>query len=326
MNIVKIKSIILFVFFANQCFGQNLVLNPSFENYCGKYPCNWFEISGTPDIYTKNKLHISYRLHIYNDFLGATKGKVFVGLGSVHTKAGEGIQGTLKQKLDSNRLYNIKMYAMSYHFCNGGFRSIRVCLTDTLLNKTVQPFEYKLKSIDLYAKDSAIINSRETWVELSSNYFAKGNEKYIYITGQTDTLKSALKMGCIMKYFDSVIVEPTSIFLNKPITIDSIFFETGKAIISPLSFPKLYNLVLVLNQNLYSKIKINGHTDNIGLPSTNMLLSQKRAQVVVNYLISKGVSKNKLIAIGFGSTKPIADNLTEDGKAKNRRIEFEFTD
>lgn len=324
MNFNKTIGLLLGIIFSKSVLSQNLVLNPSFENYCGKYPCDWFEISGTPDVYTKNKLHQSYKLHLYNDFTGPTKGNVFLGIGSSKTKAGEGLQGTLKQKLDSNRLYNIKLYALSYHFCNGGFRSIKVSLTDTILNKTIEPFEYKLKSINLYSKDSAIVKSRDTWVELSSKYIANGNEKYIYISGQSDTVKTALKMGCIMRYFDSVIVEPTLIVLNSPMPIDSLFFETGKATISSLSYSKLNNLVLFLNQNIGSKIKINGHTDGQGNSEKNLQLSIARAKAVTTYLVSKGILKNRISFNGYGDKKPIAENTTEAGRAKNRRIEVEF--
>lgn len=321
MNFNKI-IILSILFCAEHCFCQNLVLNPSFETYCGKYPCNWHEISGTPDVYTKNKSHISYSLHILNDYKEKTIGNVFIGIGSSPSKSGEGIQGTLACKLDSNRLYHIKLYAMSYHFCNGGFKSIKVSLTDTILNKTVEPFFYKLTSINLYSKDSSIIKSKNNWIELASTYVAKGNEKYIYVTGQSDTVKSALKMGCVMRYFDSVIVEPTNIFYNTPMSIDSVFFEVGKDKISTLSYPKLNKLAIALSQDINSKIKINGHTDNVGSKQKNITLSKMRAQAVVNYLVSKGIEKNRLIANGFGDSFPIADNMTEGGRAKNRRIEF----
>ncbi|MBT3962820.1 MAG: OmpA family protein, partial [Flavobacteriales bacterium] len=67
---------------------------------------------------------------------------------------------------------------------------------------------------------------------------------------------------------------------------------------------------------------ISGHTDNTGVSSTNLILSQNRAKSVQDYLISKGVDKARLTFKGFGETKPIADNATDEGKRKNRRVEF----
>ena len=70
------------------------------------------------------------------------------------------------------------------------------------------------------------------------------------------------------------------------------------------------------------KVEVDGHTDNQGLASANLALSQQRAEAVVAYLASKGVSSTRLSAKGFGQTKPVADNATADGRQKNRRIEF----
>jgi outer membrane protein OmpA-like peptidoglycan-associated protein len=78
----------------------------------------------------------------------------------------------------------------------------------------------------------------------------------------------------------------------------------------------------LLNENPSLKIEISGHTDNVGKPADNLLLSNNRAKAVVNYLISKNIPASRLIANGFGETKPVADNRTEEGKALNRRTEM----
>jgi outer membrane protein OmpA-like peptidoglycan-associated protein len=72
------------------------------------------------------------------------------------------------------------------------------------------------------------------------------------------------------------------------------------------------------------RITINGHTDNIGNANNNMILSQKRATSVLEYLVSKGVERNFLIAKGFGETQSITENSTAEGRRKNRRIEFQI--
>ncbi len=71
------------------------------------------------------------------------------------------------------------------------------------------------------------------------------------------------------------------------------------------------------------KIKISGHTDTDGDEASNLVLSQQRADAVKNYLISKGIASNRLIAIGFGETKPIETNTTAEGKKANRRTEIQ---
>jgi OOP family OmpA-OmpF porin len=80
----------------------------------------------------------------------------------------------------------------------------------------------------------------------------------------------------------------------------------------------------IMKKALPIRITINGHTDNIGNANSNMILSQKRATAVLEYLVSKGVERNSLTAKGFGETQPITDNSTEDGRRKNRRIEFQI--
>ena len=73
-----------------------------------------------------------------------------------------------------------------------------------------------------------------------------------------------------------------------------------------------------------SNLTIDGHTDNTGTAAMNMELSQKRCNSVKNYLISKGIDASRLIANGYGDTRPVADNKTSDGKAKNRRVELKM--
>ncbi len=71
-----------------------------------------------------------------------------------------------------------------------------------------------------------------------------------------------------------------------------------------------------------TQIRVEGHTDNTGDPSANLELSGQRALTVKNYLVSQGIADTRVLAVGFGDTKPIADNATEAGKAQNRRTEF----
>jgi outer membrane protein OmpA-like peptidoglycan-associated protein len=100
----------------------------------------------------------------------------------------------------------------------------------------------------------------------------------------------------------------------------AIFFETGKSTIKPSSFKSLDAVVAILkaDETLYADIE--GHTDNVQPKTyTNMELSQKRAEAVRDYFISKGVDGERLTAQGFGETQPVADNGTAAGKAQNRR-------
>jgi len=118
-----------------------------------------------------------------------------------------------------------------------------------------------------------------------------------------------------------------SLVPNKPgakIILNNIFFESGKFELMPSSFAELDRLQSILSANTSIRIEISGHTDNVGAETINISLSEKRALEVKNYLVSKGISSNRIEIKGLGSSQPIADNKTEDGRQRNRRTEMKI--
>ncbi len=107
----------------------------------------------------------------------------------------------------------------------------------------------------------------------------------------------------------------------KTYTLKNVLFDTGKATLKPSSNVSLNDLYDVLKLKKTMVVEIAGHTDNEGSPETNLKLSQSRANSVRNYLIEKGISANRIKAVGYGETQPVADNSTTQGKQKNRRTE-----
>jgi OmpA-OmpF porin, OOP family len=106
-------------------------------------------------------------------------------------------------------------------------------------------------------------------------------------------------------------------------------FDTGKATfkVGGGSEAVVDQLKIFLDQNpKVTKLRIEGHTDNVGTPEANQTLSGQRALTVKNAAIAKGVKKERLLAVGFGQTKPIGDNTTEEGRGKNRRTEFRIAE
>lgn len=110
----------------------------------------------------------------------------------------------------------------------------------------------------------------------------------------------------------------------KPVILNNIFFESGKSTLLEKSTLELNRLVNLLNENPSLKIKINGHTDDVGSEADNLKLSEKRAKAVVNFLVDAGININKLKYEGFGETVPLNKENTELAKAQNRRTEFEI--
>jgi OmpA-OmpF porin, OOP family len=104
--------------------------------------------------------------------------------------------------------------------------------------------------------------------------------------------------------------------------LNNIFFEFDKYELHPTSFPELEKVVTFMRNNPTIKIEISGHTDNKGTAAYNLDLSNKRAQAVRGYLTKNGIPQNRVISVGFGSSKPVTSNDTERGQESNRRIEF----
>ncbi len=108
---------------------------------------------------------------------------------------------------------------------------------------------------------------------------------------------------------------------SKTYTLKNVHYETGKATITPDSYPSLNELADALKAKPTLVIEIAGHTDNVGNYESNLKLSQDRANSVRSYLISKGISVDRVSAKGYADSQPVASNSTDEGKAKNRRTE-----
>ncbi len=105
-------------------------------------------------------------------------------------------------------------------------------------------------------------------------------------------------------------------------SIYGVHFDTGKAAILPDSESCLGEMAKLLKSNASWKLQVEGHTDNVGGKEANLKLSQARADSVRGWLVSHGVEGSRLTAKGFGETKPVAENTTEDGRARNRRVDL----
>lgn len=120
----------------------------------------------------------------------------------------------------------------------------------------------------------------------------------------------------------NLLLNPIEVGEN--IRLNNLFFETNKSELEDISFSELNRLVDFLKTNPKIVIEISGHTDNVGAAAYNQTLSEQRAKSVVTYLISKGIETKRLTSKGFGLTKPVAVNTTDEGKAMNRRVEMKI--
>ncbi len=110
-----------------------------------------------------------------------------------------------------------------------------------------------------------------------------------------------------------------SILLNLP---EGVTFDVGRATIKPQFYRALDAVASTLNQYGNTRIEIEGHTDSTGPAAMNQQLSENRAMAVASHLASRGVARDRMYAVGYGMTRPIADNSTAEGRARNRRVEI----
>jgi OmpA-OmpF porin, OOP family len=109
---------------------------------------------------------------------------------------------------------------------------------------------------------------------------------------------------------------------GQTVVLSHLIFEQGRAVINPRSFKELDELVAMMKESPKVEIQLEGHTDNVGNPESNLKLSQSRVDAVKKYITSKGINKKRVKTKAFGGSQPIAKENTEEARAKNRRVEM----
>ena len=157
-----------------------------------------------------------------------------------------------------------------------------------------------------------IKDGKELWAKLQFNFGAN----YLYLT-------IVEKQAMAQQVVADAKSMATDIGISGKVAIYGIYFDFNKADVKPDSEPTLKEITKLLQQDAKLKLYVVGHTDNVGGLDYNMKLSQQRAEAVVKELVSKyKVDRFRLKALGVGPVAPVTSNETEDGKAKNRRVEL----
>jgi len=289
--------------------------------------------AGTPrNIFGKQKPH---------------SGNAYAGI-CIRTKFIEYLETKLTDTLIKDQDYLVEFYISRAERSIGSVKEFGVLF--------IKKFTWGFTSIGIPKEpsvnfiNSAKFKNKKEWTKLSAVYHAEGNETAL-ILGYFNYDASNHFRGISHYYIDDVSVTPigkendsitntkdstyitkkktediiTEAFtpkLGETIRLKNIFFTTNKSELLPESFLELDKLVRYLYDRPTTFIKISGHTDKTGNEDQNKTLSEARAKAVADYLISKGIDKLRINYIGYGSTKPIATNDTDEGKQQNRRVEF----
>lgn len=200
-----------------------------------------------------------------------------------------------------------------------------------------------------------VLTDTKSWMQVSGVFTAKGGERFMtignfYPASQSNLVDldsltyllpgayyyiddvSVVCLGCTQdKIADTMmsttLVDPRdtvadTFSVGATFVLQNIFFDYDKATLLQQSYNELQQLLAILKTHPAMKIEVRGHTDGHGSVDYNQRLSENRAKAVVDYLVSKGVDSKRLQFKGFGKSMPIDSNSTEEGRARNRRVEF----
>jgi outer membrane protein OmpA-like peptidoglycan-associated protein len=148
----------------------------------------------------------------------------------------------------------------------------------------------------------------ELWVEVVP--FNGGNDYYVNVVAK-EAMKQDITAGDLLETLNRE--GRVALYIN---------FDFGKATIRPDSRQIISQVVEMMKSTPDLQLSVEGHTDNVGNPKSNKVLSDDRAKAVVTAIIAEGIDAKRLSAVGHGQDKPVADNKAEEGRAKNRRVEL----
>lgn len=285
-------------------------------------------------------------------------GSCYAGLFAFsHGMYREYLQTPLNKSLEKNKSYQFKMYVSLADYSRATVDQLGVCF---LANKANYKSSDVIDNLNpIYLKiENEVRNDTVSWHSLTFTYKANGGETYLIIGSfeinemQSTKVKAPKEVRSrinqvserdvyffiddvsLIETMDSSINSDTytleyektdtaTVFsLNTPFILKNILFETNEAKLSLLSFTELDKVLDYLKNNEQVCIEILGHTDIIGKESQNLVLSRNRARAVSDYFITKKIDTNRISYSGFGSSKPIATNSSEEGRHQNRRVEF----
>jgi outer membrane protein OmpA-like peptidoglycan-associated protein len=359
---MRIISIVIFsiIFIEISTLGQNLIKNPEFDDYYTYIDSNknlvyhpefWYYNSITSDhpIYFSSDrfLNKSLTWNPHPDSVLIRQGLKVNYISILILPNPQKAYTAFKEPLKKDKKYHLSIDIKAFELSN--------CLSDLLvgfkdcLNCNMDSSLYQLKLIipDSLCNEFLLHN----WLTLNADFTALGNEKVLVVSAGSSydylkiiysnqdkfTIRYYSGPPNLKYYIDNICLtaiesKSDSSFTNRidalsigeSIILQNIYFDFDKYVILKESFPVLDKVADFLAKKRNVRIQISGHTDNIGSNEYNDELSDKRAISVVDYLVNKGIAKNRLQSAGFGSRFPVDSNDTDEGRQKNRRIEMKI--
>lgn len=339
--------------------SENIVPNPSFEKYAST-PIGWFykgqhftdvvkywssATGSSPDVFgPKVRVPTHWAVKGFGQQT-ARSGESMAGItvygceeGKPHCR--EYIQIQLREPLVIGQNYSAEFFTSHLP------RSIQVNNLGIFFSekKFDDILDVAIEEVPQVFAENVLAASYGQWVKVSGKFKAKIEAEYLLIgnffpdTLTTARINNPNSLKYAYYYVDDVLVKKEPPFLDVPLREDDlslipieagkvirlkdIFFDTDKSELLPRSHVTLQKLLQLLRDHPTMMIEICGHTDTDGDASYNLQLSTRRAKAVVEYLTLRGIEPHRTRFRGYGSSRPIAENDTSDGKKFNRRVEF----
>ena len=334
-------------------FSQNMVPDSSFEDYrrlpvkknnsisCTK---NWVSPSegGAGDYYHELS---PWWTGVPGNIFGRQKpstGKAYGGL-CLRRKFCEYMSTKLIDTLKAGQEYRVEFYVCRAERSIGKVKELGIHFSKGILLGLPGSGVDFVPSIEFIEKKG--FKNKRKWVKYSAVYTAEGFETSLMI-GHFRNKNTKRFKGWSHYYFDDISVTPIAhepsidralnsnleVILEKEthdkptlikaFTSNQINFEVNKSELLPSSFPEIEKIVALLKNDSSLQIQINGHTDGSGEEEFNVELSEARALAVARFIVDKGIDSSRLQTNGFGSAQPIESNSSQEGRIKNRRVEF----
>jgi outer membrane protein OmpA-like peptidoglycan-associated protein len=153
------------------------------------------------------------------------------------------------------------------------------------------------------------------------NYSIRATADHFFAQSENLNLDSLIKAGYKVIHKDLYLVP---IEIGQIVRLNNVFFDFDKWDLRPESFVELDRVVKLLKENPAIEIEMSAHTDSRGANDYNYKLSENRAKSVREYIVSKGIEEERILSVGYGETKPVDTNETDEGRQMNRRVEFKI--
>ncbi|MEL7194947.1 MAG: OmpA family protein [Bacteroidota bacterium] len=191
---------------------------------------------------------------------------------------------------------------------------------------TEKPLAARIRLIDVVSGDTIrqVITERGEGKFLATLPLEKEYAAFVEAKGYLFSSKNFYLKNLEEEAYFDLLIEMVPLTEGKQVVLKNIFFEFNEAKLKETSRTELDFLANYMRQNPQMRIEIQGHTDDVGTPKYNLDLSQRRAESVRAFLIELGITDSRIDAVGYGETRPVSGNITEEDRAQNRRTEFKI--